>query len=124
MNSIRKTLMVVALIASSNALAAGAAGDTDQYQAERARCMSGTTGQDQASCLRSADAAREASRQGRLTNPNTDYSSNAMDRCKALPPADRADCESRVNGGGTTSGSVKSGGIVTETVTKIPASKP
>ncbi len=87
-----------------------------QYDAERARCMSGTTGQDQASCLRSAGAAYDAIRQGRMTDANNNYRENAMSRCKSLPPADKADCESRVEGGGTSSGSVKDGGIVTETL--------
>jgi hypothetical protein len=96
-----------------------------QYDAERARCMSGTTGQDQASCLRSAGAAYESAKQGKLRNPNTQFHDNALARCANLPPADRADCESRVDGGGDTSGSVKGGGVIKETttttVTTVPA---
>lgn len=87
-----------------------------QYDAERTRCMSGTTGQDQASCLRSAGAAYDSIRQGRMNDANTTYRENAMSRCRNLPPADKADCESRVDGEGTSSGSVKGGGIVTETL--------
>ena len=95
-----------------------------QYDAERARCMAGTTGQDQASCLKSAGAAYAAVRQGRLQDANGNYRDNALARCKTLPAGERADCVSRVDGsnasGTTTSGSVKGGGIVTETVTPIP----
>ena len=90
-----------------------------QYERERARCMSGTTGQDQASCLRSAGAAYDALKGNRLNDdPNSNYRENALVRCRTLPAADRADCESRVDGKGTSSGSVKDGGVVTETVTK------
>lgn len=96
-----------------------------QYDAERARCTSGTTGQDQASCLRSAGAAYDAIRGNRLQDPNTSYRDNAMMRCKSVPAAERADCESRVDGGGTSAGSVKGGGVVKETVTTgIPVTSP
>ena len=89
-----------------------------QYDAERARCMSGSTGQDQASCLRSAGAAYDSVKQGRLKDPNTAYRDNALERCKTLPAADKADCESRVDGQGTGSGSVKDGGVIKETITR------
>jgi hypothetical protein len=131
MKSIKKTLVIAALCISGGTLAitAGArAADqsaTDsakaQYDAERARCMSGTTGQDQASCLRSAGAAYDSAKQGKLTNPNTQFHDNALARCASLPPSDRADCESRVDGGGDSSGSVKGGGVIKQTVTPVPA---
>ena len=116
--------LVVAGLVSLASIGAASAADAPardttakaQYEAERARCMSGTTGQDQASCLRSAGAAYDAIKQGRLTDANTTYRENAMSRCKSLPPADKADCESRVDGEGTSSGSVKDGGIVKETL--------
>ncbi len=88
-----------------------------QYEAERARCMSGTTGQDQASCLRSAGAAYEELKNKRLQDPNTSFRDNARARCKTLSASERADCESRVDGAGTSSGSVKGGGLYKETVT-------
>ncbi len=89
-----------------------------QYERERARCMSGTTGQDRASCLKSAGAAYDALKGNRLQDPNSNYRDNALVRCRSLPEADRGDCESRVDGKGTSSGSVKEGGVVTETVTR------
>jgi hypothetical protein len=134
MKSIKKTLVIAALCISGGTLAIAAdacAGDqstTDpaktQYDAERARCMSGTTGQDQASCLRSAGAAYDATKQGRLKDPNTRFHDNALARCANLPPSDRADCESRVDGGGDASGSVKGGGVIKQTVTPVPSSVP
>lgn len=124
MKTIRISLVAMALCAVGSASAADPA-TTDaaraQYGAERARCMSGTTGQDQASCLRSAGAAYESIKQGRLRDENTAYRENAVARCRALPAPDKADCESRVGGGGdgmtSGSGSVKGGGIIKETVT-------
>ncbi len=124
MNTIRISLMAMALCAASGAFAADAAtmdAAKAQYDTERARCTSGTTGQDQASCLRSAGAAYEAIKQGRLRDENTGYRENAMARCRTLPASDRADCESRIDGGGagtsSSSGSVKGGGIIKEPVT-------
>ncbi len=45
---------------------------------------------------------------------------NALQRCAALPPFYRTDCEARVRGQGLTSGSVIGGGIVSETITTMP----
>ena len=118
--------MALLFVASASAFATdppGADSAKAGYEAERARCMSGTTGQDQVSCLRSASAAYDAIREKRLQNPNTTYDANAMARCTNLPASDRADCESRVNGQGIKSGSVKGGGEITETVTQQPATR-
>jgi hypothetical protein len=122
MNPIRTALVTAAMLAATSAHAADAPDAAKaQYDAERARCMSGATGQDQASCLRSAGAAYESIRQNRLQDPNTAYRDNALARCQVLPSADRADCVSRVDGAGDKSGSVKGGGIIEETVTRTPA---
>jgi hypothetical protein len=126
LNAIKKTLITLLVCASASAAAAEPANTNAakaQYDAERARCMSGTTGQDQASCLRSAGAAYDAIRGNRLQDANTTYDANAMARCSNLPSSDRMDCEARVKGEGTTSGSVKAGGTITETVTPLPATK-
>ena len=129
MNTIRISIASIALMAAASAFAADPVitdpatsdGAKSQYEAERARCLSGTTGQDQASCLRSAGAAYEAIKQNRLQDPSTAYRDNALARCKTLPTSDRADCESRVDGAGRSSGSVKDGGIYKESVTTIVA---
>ena len=115
------TLAILATVLTGSVHAADAAQADPakaQYDAERARCMSGTTGQDQASCLKSAGAAYDSAKAGRLKDPNTDFRDNALRRCAALAGADRTDCESRVDGQGTSSGSVKDGGVVKETVTR------
>jgi hypothetical protein len=122
MNPFRTTFAVVTLAVMASAHAADPTDTAKaQYDAERARCMSGTTGQDQASCLRSAGAAYDSIKEGRLRDPNTAYRNNALARCQSLPAGERADCISRVDGAGQSSGSVKGGGIITETVTPVPA---
>ena len=120
MNLTTRIISAAATLATLTLSATAFAADTAkvQYDAERARCLSGTTGQDQASCLKSAGAAYDLAKAGRLNDPNADYRDNALRRCATLPAADKADCESRVDGQGTSSGSVKDGGIVKETITR------
>ena len=91
------------------------------FERERAACLSGRSGQDQASCLREAGAALQAARRGELTSGAGDLKQNAEERCKVFDGADRSDCLARVRGQGTVSGSVERGGILRETVTIVPA---
>ena len=113
-----------ALPAASASFAAGPNGAPDietRYRNERARCERTESAADRATCLREAAAARAEARRGRLANGADDpirYLENALRRCEPLPPEDRADCEYRVRGGGTTRGSVEEGGIYRETVTR------
>ena len=82
--------------------------------------------QDQASCVREAGAARQEAQRGGLTSaPASTYAANALARCQLQPPADRADCEARIQGTGmsSTEGSVLGGGVIRETVTPIPPSE-
>ena len=82
--------------------------------------------QDQASCVREAGAARQEAQRGGLTSaPASTYAANALARCQLQPPADRADCEARIQGTGmsSTEGSVLGGGMIRETVTPVPASE-
>ena len=90
-----------------------------RYEAERARCMSGQSQQDRATCLREAGAALEESRRGGLATPKGALPQNAIARCDAQPPADRAACVARVQGAGKTEGSVEGGGVIRETETKV-----
>lgn len=94
-----------------------------KYQRDRTLCLTGLTQQDRADCLREADAARDEARRGRLADEEgpTQYLENALLRCRALPAADRADCEARARGEGTVRGSVEAGGIYREKVTPVPA---
>lgn len=85
-----------------------------RYQRERAACNSGASHQDRATCLREAGAALQEARRGRLADEQAAYDQNAMVRCQALPQADRDACHKRIQGAGTSSGSVAEGGIYRE----------
>jgi hypothetical protein len=88
-----------------------------RYQQERAACLSGQSHQDQSTCLKEAGAALEEARRGRLdTGQAARYQDNALLRCSVLPPEDRSACEARIQGQGTTSGSVAAGGIYRELI--------
>jgi hypothetical protein len=126
--------MQIDLIRFGRALAIGAAGalgattafaaDVDRpsdvqarYQQERAACLSGQSHQDQSTCLKEAGAALEEARRGRLdTGQTARYQDNALLRCSVLPPEDRSACQARIQGQGTTSGSVAAGGIYRELI--------
>ncbi|RZS80918.1 hypothetical protein [Pigmentiphaga kullae] len=97
----------------TSAQAASAADTT--YQDELARCNSGQSGQDRATCRREAGAALQESRRGNLRGASDSaYEQNRTQRCNALPQADRAACMARVDGRGTVSGSVEGGGVLRE----------
>ncbi|MBC7376567.1 MAG: hypothetical protein H7346_03920 [Burkholderiaceae bacterium] len=92
------------------------------YQREVARCKSGQSQQDRATCMREAGAARAEARKGNLTDPGTaDLARNATARCNAQPAPDQDDCMKRVTGAGDTrtQGSVMGGGLIRETVTPV-----
>jgi hypothetical protein len=92
-----------------------------QYRQERAHCTSGQSHQDRATCLKEAGAAYlEARRGARANAPGTDLQQNATRRCEAQPAADRAACEQRILGAGSTTGSVNGGGLIRQTETKVP----
>lgn len=114
-------IAISGIVGASAASAAGPrrAGESNTYQQEVAVC--GHIQQDRAACIREAGAARQAAARGDLSNP-PDYRRNAMARCAAQEPVDRAACEARVQGAGRTSveGSVLGGGLIYETVTPIP----
>jgi hypothetical protein len=92
-----------------------------QYQQERAHCLSGQSHQDRATCLREAGAAYQEARRGVLngSGASTDFSRNATARCEAQPPADRQACVQRIMGAGTAEGSVEGGGIIRQIETPV-----
>lgn len=115
-----------ALLFSPAALAAGTAkpaANADaqaQYQKDVARCKSGDTNQDRATCMREAGAALNEARHNRLVEPGAAYAPDATKRCKALPAAQQQDCLTQMSGQNTTTqGSVGSGGILRETVIPV-----
>jgi len=113
------SMAAAALLCSplANAEQGSAATAKARYEQERARCLSGQSGQDVKTCLREAGAALQASRQGQLDDHDARYTRNALERCKPLPADDAKDCRDRVMGQGTVSGSVKGGGLYREKTT-------
>jgi hypothetical protein len=88
------------------------------YQQERARCLSGQSHQDRATCLKEAGAAYDEARRGGLGNATSaDLARNATQRCEAQPAADQAACAQRVLGAGSAQGSVESGGLLRQAET-------
>jgi hypothetical protein len=99
-----------------------AAADVDsRYQRERSACLDGRSGQAREPCLREAAAARAQAHLEGLDTAPQDYESNATRRCAALGDEERTACLARMQGQGTTSGSVAGGGIYRELTTREPA---
>lgn len=126
-SSHRRSLALFAVLALLGATAVSAADRRSPaearatYEKDRAACMNGQTNQDRATCLREAAAARQESGRGRLDDGQAEFERNRLLRCDRQPLEDRADCIRRMNGEGTTSGSVESGGIYRELVTPVVA---
>ncbi|HEY9238458.1 MAG TPA: hypothetical protein VIP10_06455 [Burkholderiaceae bacterium] len=106
-----------------------------RYEQERARCLAGQSGQVMDACLKEAVNAREAAKKGQLADGGGELRKNAKERCDVLTGAEQRDCVTRarvqegsmtkIDASGssksvttTTSGSVKGGGILRETVTR------
>jgi hypothetical protein len=119
-------LSVAACVSASSVMAADSnkatAINATIQKEEHEDCLNGNTGEDRATCLREAGAAKQERQRGNLRD-NGDYGANASKRCATLPEAERNDCERRMRGHGSASGSVDSGGIVRELVTPVPASQ-
>lgn len=117
--------MALFILGISFAATIGMAADSPdakaRYQADRAYCNSGQSNQDRATCLKEAGAALQASRKGNLNEEERAYHQNALIRCNALPVGDREACQRRIEGEGTTSGSVLGGGLIRELV--VPDNK-
>jgi hypothetical protein len=116
-------LLASASLGTTAALAAGGAKqlDADAYQRERAACLSGQSNQDRTTCLREAGAARDEARRGHLDDGSAQYEKNALTRCNTLPQDDRQACRLRMQGAGSSQGSVAAGGIIREIAIPEPA---
>jgi len=119
------TLMVAGSFFSSSAFSAVGIESSDasaRYQQERATCTSGESNQDRATCLREASAALAEARRGTLdqgygqVQQYRQFERNALQRCAPLPDEERLACAARMQGMGTSTGSVESGGIYRELV--------
>jgi hypothetical protein len=119
-----KRMMAVALVAAAASPAAWSAGNKQlsdaqaRYNQERARCLSGQSHQDRATCLREAGAALQEAKRGGLST-SSNLSANATARCNAQPAADREACIQRIMGAGSTQGSVEAGGVIRQTETPV-----
>jgi hypothetical protein len=120
------TILALSLIVSGvSAIAADSPGAEARYQSERAVCLSGKSNQDRTTCLKEAGAARDEAKRNQLGAGQSSFQSNAAARCSALPGDDKRDCESRVQGEGSISGSVRDGGVMRETTTiTVPDNPP
>lgn len=96
------------------------AGIEAQYQRQVERCKSGHTSEDLATCLKEAGAARQQALQGGLAEGDQNYSQNALDRCKLLPPDQQATCRELMQDPTRTEGSVGGGGVLREYQYQVP----
>jgi hypothetical protein len=112
--------VALALACTPAAWSAGKAVSEAQqrYNQERARCLSGQSQQDRATCLREAGAALQEARRNRLESGSS-FEANATARCQAQPAEDREACVQRIMGAGSTQGSVEGGGLIREAVTPV-----
>jgi hypothetical protein len=123
-------LALLATLGSSAALAAGKAVTFDphaRYQREAGACYALRSSDSRAECLSEAGLRLAIA----LPTPANEYpdvlARNALKRCEPLSEPDRTDCVARMRGQGTTSGSVASGGIYRELVTRtvgVPGAVP
>jgi len=126
MNTLHKRFALIgaaAVLAASAATAQVATGTTGidasgNTQAERAACMSGNTQQDRATCLREANNAAADKRAGKLDS-GSNYAANALARCDVLTGEDKAACQARIAGYGSTDGSVAGGGVIRQVETVV-----
>jgi hypothetical protein len=115
---------VAALLAVTAATAQVATGTTGidasgSYQQEVQACMSGKTQQDQATCLKEARNAQADKKRGLLDNAGARFEANAQARCDVLTGEDKAACQARMMGYGSTEGSVAGGGVLRELETVV-----
>lgn len=121
LSSMALLALSVSLSAAAAAPASNASDANARYQADRKLCNSGQSNQDRATCLKEAGAALQESKAGHLNNDTAMQKPNALLRCDALPADDRDACQRRINGEGTTTGSVPAGGLIRELV--VPDNK-
>ncbi len=112
--------VTVAALAGGNAQTVKAGTSSEllaRYQQERALCNSGQSNQDRATCLREASAAYAEAKRAGLAVAGASPGDNQRKRCEPLTGDERSACLARMQGQGSVSGSVQSGGILRELVT-------
>lgn len=121
---IASSIAATALLAMSGASAQIASGTTGidasgNAKHEMAACKSGMTQQDRATCMREAENAQAARKDGKLKEGNDEYAVNALKRCDALTGENRIACQARISGYGDAAGSVAGGGVIREVETVV-----
>lgn len=112
------TLWFASAIALSHAASVN---DLDrQYLLETQTCKDGRSGQDKNTCMTEARRALDARKKGALETDTSVVDINARKRCAILSGDDKTACLARMAGRGSTSGSVKGGGILREVETMVP----
>ncbi len=89
----------------------------DQYRREVQTCQDGRSGQDKDNCMTEARRALAARKKGALETDTNAVVINARKRCEVFTGDDKAACLARIDGSGSTSGSVAGGGILREVET-------
>ena len=117
-------LVACVVLAQPAAAAPSVAAAKAAYQRDRAVCMQARHHDRRADCLSEASTALAAALPSVPDMDPGRYARNAVERCKALREPDRGDCVLRMQGRGTTRGSVDSGGIYRELITVIPGDVP
>lgn len=115
---------LLAMTAATAQVATNAPGATGidasgNYQQEVQACLTGRTQQDRETCLKEARNAQADKKRGVLDNAGAQFRSNAAARCEVLAGEDKAACQARVMGYGSTSGSVAGGGVLREVETVV-----
>jgi len=113
-------LLGMAGAASANRAMIAAA--EQEYKVARAACISGRTNQGRSTCLQEAGAALREARRGGLTSAGpAEYEKNRLLRCQNQPAESRDLCVRRMNGEGSSTGSVEGGGVLRELTVTVPA---
>jgi hypothetical protein len=112
---------LLAMTAASAQVATGTTGidASGNYQQEVNACMTGKTQQDRDTCLREARNAQADKKRGVLDNAGATFASNAAARCDVFKGEEKAACQARMMGYGSTSGSVAGGGLLREVETVV-----
>ncbi|EHR69968.1 hypothetical protein BurJ1DRAFT_1095 [Burkholderiales bacterium JOSHI_001] len=114
-------LVLTALLATTSAQAAGKPAHLtpqQRYQQEAAACMRLGQADNRSNCLSEASTQLAQTQPTPASEAPAALSENALKRCEPLPDGLRQDCELRMRGAGTVSGSVEGGGIYRELVTR------
>lgn len=120
----RNTRATIRLLTMALLVIGGAAAQADSaqglrqrqsvYQQERQVCLSGQSNQSQQTCLREAGAAMQQNMAAKNQASAEQMGANAVQRCDAFAGDARQSCMARMQGQGTTHGSVAAGGILRE----------